>query len=374
MTQEQAIPRWICDGAGVARLAERIGTGPVAIDTEADSYHRYREKVCLVQISFRDDTVLVDPLAGLDLAPLRPVLESPAVLKIMHGADYDLRLLDRDLGIRIGGLFDTMIAARLVGERAFGLAALVASRLGVQLDKKHQLADWSRRPLPEELARYAADDTRYLAALYRILENRLVELGRLEWAREEFRKLEGVRWVAESEDPEAYREVTGAARLERRGLAVLRELFEWRRESAQRRDVPLYRIASDAVLVALAERPPVGVDDLGRAGGVPPGLSRGRNAEAIVERVRGAIEADPSSWPERRPRAARRDPGPSAARFRALRHRRDGLAARLDLEPSIVANRATLEAIATKLDGGGDWRTVPDLRRWQIEILEEIVS
>lgn len=364
MTDERPLPRWICDRADVVRLVERIGVGPVAIDTEADSYHHYREKVCLIQISFRDDTVLIDPLARPDVEPLRPVLESPGVPKVMHGADYDLRLLDRDLGITIGGLFDTMIAARLVGERACGLAALLESRLGVRLDKRHQLADWSRRPLPEELVRYAADDTRHLPALYRILEDRLAELGRLEWAREEFRRLEGVRWIVEPDDPEAYRDVKGAARLERRGLAVLRELFAWRRETAERDDVPPFRIATDAVLVALAERPPGDVHDLARA----------RRAEAIVGRVRRALETEPTSWPERRRRASRRDPGPSAARFRALRDRRDGLAARLDLEPSILVNRAALEAIATKLDGGEDWRTVPELRRWQIGLLEEIVA
>lgn len=374
MIEEQSIPRVIDDHEGVVRLAQSIRSGPLAVDTEADSYHHYREKVCLVQVSFGDDTAVVDALAGLDLEPLRPVLESPGVPKILHGADYDLRLLDRDLGLRIVGLFDTMVAARLVGERACGLAALLESRLGVRLDKRHQLADWSRRPLPEALLRYAAEDTRHLVALHRILEDRLVELGRLEWAREEFRRLEGVRGSVAPEDPEAYRDVKGAARLGRRGLAVLRELFAWRRETAQRRDVPPYRVAMDSTLIALAEHPPETVRDLSRAGGAIRALSRDESAEEIVARARRALETRPAEWPERRSRSRGGVPGPAAARVRLLRDRRDRLAARLALEPSILATRATLEAIAMHLDDGRDWRTAPGVRRWQIDLLEEVVS
>ena len=195
-------PRWVQDRESLAESTGEIAAGPVAIDTEADSFHHYREKVCLIQVTFGTTTLLVDPLAVTELGPLGAVLEDPAVLKVLHGADYDLRLLDRDHGVRPRNLFDTMIAARLTGERSFGLAPLLASHLDVRLDKKYQLADWSRRPLPPEMAEYAAADTRHLLDLREILADRLTELGRLEWAEEEFGRLESVRWTATARDAE----------------------------------------------------------------------------------------------------------------------------------------------------------------------------
>src|SRR4029079_2620570 len=151
-----------------------------------------------------------DPLVGVSLEPLRPLLQDRGVAKVMHGADYDLRLLARDHAVDVAGVFDTMIAARLTGERAFGLAALLEKHLGVRLDKSHQRADWSRRPLPPAMAAYAVEDTRHLAELGTRLRARLAELSRLSWAEEEFRRLEGVRW-AESAEPEPWRKIKGAS-------------------------------------------------------------------------------------------------------------------------------------------------------------------
>ncbi|MDX1389431.1 MAG: ribonuclease D, partial [Acidobacteriota bacterium] len=228
---------WIEQTTGLVAAVREVGAGPLALDTEADSYHRYHDKVCLVQLSFGGRDVLVDPLAGVDLAVLSEVLENRRIPKILHGADYDLRILGRDFGLSFRGVFDTMIAARLVGERAFGLASLVERHLGVRLDKTHQLADWSQRPLPDELVLYAVSDTRFLPPLAERLEARLEELGRVSWAAEEFRHLEKVRWSGEPPDGEAFRRIKRSASLDRRGLAIVRELYHWRDGRARARDV-----------------------------------------------------------------------------------------------------------------------------------------
>ncbi|HKQ61355.1 MAG TPA: ribonuclease D, partial [Candidatus Polarisedimenticolaceae bacterium] len=244
--------RWIDDGPSLERALAAAGAATLALDCEADSLHHYPEKLCLVQLSAAGEDWLIDPLA-FDLAALRPALEDRARPKILHGADYDLRLLGRDLGFRVAGLFDTMLAARLVGERAFGLAALLDKYLGVSLDKKHQTADWSRRPLPAELQRYAVADTHHLQPLAAALDERLRALGRRSWADEEFLRLESIRW-RETPDPEAWRRVRGAAGLDRRGLAVVRELYSWRDGEARRRDTPPFRVLSDERMAELARR------------------------------------------------------------------------------------------------------------------------
>jgi len=173
---------WIRDARSLSEALSGIGDGPLALDTEADSFHHYPEKICLIQLSTRARTYLVDPLTGLNLRSLGEVLEDGAVTKILHGADYDLRLLRRDHDLQIRNLFDTMIAARLTGETRFGLASLLESHLGVRLDKRFQRADWSQRPLPREMVEYAAADTRHLAELRSILDARLLSLGRRDWA------------------------------------------------------------------------------------------------------------------------------------------------------------------------------------------------
>ena len=247
---------WVDRSATLENELADVGRGPLALDTEADSMHHYREKVCLIQLSFGGRDLLVDPLAGVDLAPLRPVLVDPGTRKILHGADYDIRILHRDYDLEIVGLFDTMIAARLVGERAFGLSALLEKFLDVKLDKKYQRADWSRRPLTPEMESYALCDTRYLEPLARILEERLEQLGRGEWAAEEFRRLENVRWAAERGPEGLLQRLKGVQALDRRQLAVANELVLLRDETARRRDQPLFRVMRDEVLLELVKLGP----------------------------------------------------------------------------------------------------------------------
>lgn len=366
---------WPAGAAALAEVAARIGGGPLAVDTEADSFHHYRDKVCLIQLSFGATDVLVDPLSGLDLSPLAGPFGDPSVPTLLHGADYDLRLFDRDCGLRVRGLFDTMVAARLVGETAFGLSALLESYVGVRLDKKFQRADWSVRPLPPEMQRYAVHDTRFLPALAERLQARLRELGRTEWAEEEFRRLERVRWEGDRREREAWQRIKGVRKLPRACLAVLRELATLRERTACRRDVPPFRVMRDEVLVELARLAPAESSALERVRGLPRSWKSGARAAALLAAVERGCGVDPADGP-RLPRAAGRQPltREQEARLRRLREARDGVAGKLGLEPSVVAPRALLERLVRAQDEGLPVDEVADLRRWQRRLLEEALD
>jgi ribonuclease D len=365
---------WVRDREALLGVVRDLGRGPVALDTEADSFHRYRAKVCLVQLSGPAGTALLDPLSGLDLEPLRPLLEDPGIRKVLHGSDYDIRILDRDFGLRVRGLFDTMIAARLTGARAWGLATLLGRHLGVEIDKRFQLADWSRRPLPDGMIAYAAADTRHLVPLSELLEKELVRTGRVEWAQEEFRRLEAVRWAGAPEDSEAYRRLKGASRLDRLALAVLRELHAWRESEARRRDVPAFRVLPDALLVGIARQRSETGGETSRFSPMPRRLARRGEAEAIREAVRRALALPPDRRPELHVRSRPRVPPAVRRRVERLRKRRDAVARELDLEPALVAPRSLLEAVAGRIESGESWRDLPELRTWQTPLLARIVQ
>lgn len=363
-------PEWITETARLEALVRQVGRGPVALDTEADSLHHYPEKVCLVQLHFGGAPYLLDPLAGLDLAALGPLLADRGVLKIFHGADYDLRVLQRDFGLEVRGLFDTMVAARLVGERAFGLAALLERHFGVHLDKSHQRADWSRRPLPPAMILYAALDTRYLEDLAGKLTGELERLGRTRWAEEEFRRLETVRWNDEP-DAEAYRRIKGSARLGRRGLAALKELVACREAEARRRGRPPFKVLSNDALLRVAGELPASESELD---GLPTAWRSGRLARSLLAAVRAARELPETELPELR---SGRRPAKNAvreARLRRLRRERDALAASLGIESSVLAPRSVLERAVDALEAGQRPEDVPDLRVWQAGLLGPVFA
>lgn len=365
---------WIRTTEDLSRVADEIGEGPLALDLEADSFHHYQAKVCLLQLAFGDREVLVDPLAGLDPAPLGRVLGRRATRKILHGADYDLRLLHRDLGLEVEGLFDTMIAARLTGERAFGLAALVEARLGVRLDKRHQRADWSERPMPADRAQYAAEDVRYLRPLSEWLEGRLRELGRWAWAEEEFRCLEGSRWAPQAPDPDAFLRVKGSGDLDPRGLAVLRELYRFRDGEARERDLPPFKVARDEALVEIVRAAPRSAAELARVPLLSARLRRGAAAEELLRAVdRGRTVAD-AELPRRAPRRRRRPDPELETRVRALQQARDEVARELDLDPAVVASRALLESLLRAVDAGEPPGEVPGLHSWQAALVIPLLA
>lgn len=363
---------WVEDDDTLRRVLGEVAAGPVAVDTEADSFHHYREKVCLLQMSSSAGDVLVDPLAGVDLRLFQPIFADRSIVKVLHGADYDLRILRRDFDLEVRGLFDTMIAARLVGERAYGLAALLERFLGVRIDKAHQRDDWSERPLPPSMIAYASTDTRHLIELHGVLSGKLQELDRTSWAEEEFLRLEAVRFQPDERDGEEYRDVKGASSLDRRGLAVLRELSLWRHAVAAHRDVPLFRVLRDEVLVALSKGRPGDGAGLRSIAGVPRSLEPSRERALLAAIAKGEQVGDPD-LPTLDPKPKfRRDPA-LEARVKVLRDKRDGIASDLGIDPSVLATRSVLEEVLGCLDRGHPIGQANGIRQWQARILAGIL-
>jgi ribonuclease D len=327
--------------AGLAR--ELAGESALAVDLEADSLHHYREKVCLVQISTPRRDILLDTLAVRDLAPLREIFADPAVRKIFHAADYDLRSLWRDFGIEVRGLHDTSIAAQLLGEEKIGLADLLAKHFGVTLDKRYQRADWSRRPLSPEMVSYAAEDTRHLGRLSALLERELAAKGRMAWAEEEWSLLEQVRFA--QSDKSSFQRVKGSQLLNRRGLAILDELVRWRETEAERRDVPPFKVMGNETLLEVVRLSPEHRRDLHKAG---PGHRRvmARYEEELVGAVARGLALDEDrlpAWPSRE--RAERDPQ-AETRLKHLKTWRAAAAERLGISPGILINNALLEELS----------------------------
>ena len=226
-----------------ALLSDISGAPLVALDTEAASFHRYHDRIYLIQLSTPSVTAVIDPLGVADLSPIGTLLADPDVEKVFHDADYDLRLFDRQFGFRAKRLFDTRIAAQFLSEPGIGLGALLEKYFGVTADKRFQRADWSARPLSAPMLEYAAGDTLNLCELRHILREKLDEAGRLAWVAEECTLLEGTRWTAAEADPELdYLRLKGAKALDRRSLALLRELHGWRAETAATLDRAEFRV------------------------------------------------------------------------------------------------------------------------------------
>ncbi|MGZ8376913.1 MAG: ribonuclease D [Gemmatirosa sp.] len=342
----------------------------LALDTEGASFHRFVDRIYLLQLTARtsdgtETSAILDPLSVGPLPALGALLEDPTVEVIFHDADYDLRLLHQDYGWHPRPLFDTRIAAQLLGLRAFGLAALLEREFDVKLDKKHQRADWSMRPLTADMLDYAAQDTRFLPELRDRLRRQLEKAGRLAWAEEEFARLEGTRW-AEEEPGQGFMKMKGARDLNRRELALLRELVQWRDGIAASLDRATFRVAGNEVLLELARRAPRTRDELAAIKGVPRGSLEARGGE-MLEAVRRGLEVPDADLP-RFPRAPRWDRDPDFdARVSRLRGVRDDAAQRLDLDPGVLLSRERLEAVARKNPQTPDeLAAMSELRRWQV--------
>lgn len=372
-TNQKHAPTYIDTPTRSARFLDGLASvTELAIDTEGASFHRFVDRIYLLQISTRRQTAILDPL-GIEVPErLGRLLEDTRVEVVFHDADYDLRLLHQDYGWHPRNIFDTRIAAQFAGIRAFGLAALLETHFGVRLDKKHQRADWSMRPLSREMLHYAAQDTMYLLDLRDRLRDELERLGRLHWAREEFARLEGTRWE-EGADEDGFLRAKGARDLNRRELAIFRELTRWRDAVAGELDRATFRVAGNETLLELARKAPTTPEGLSGVKGMPRGILERRSQEILSAVERGL--ALPEDELPRFPRAARwsRDPD-FESRVSRLRTVRDAAAQRLDLEPGVLCSRERLEAVARKNPTSlEELAEIPEIRRWQVDEMGEAV-
>jgi ribonuclease D len=371
----------IATAAKIAELVEQMEDADrVAVDTEADSLHCYREKLCLLQVSVPGRDYVVDPLAGvagpafsgqplqseqrdrisdgdrrgwaiqpvqptgcppgaerIDIAPLCAALERKEI--VLHGADFDLRLLRRSLNFAARRIFDTVIAARLLGIREFSLAALVKRYFGVELGKGSQKANWARRPLPARMLEYAINDTHYLLPLAERLESQLKQCDRMDWLRQSCQRAIEQATVERVRDEDEVWRVRGSASLRGRAAAVLRALWQWREKEAEAADRPPFHILQNHELLNAA---------VSFASEKLPDYRHfsSRRRQAFRAAAQSALQSRESEWPVSRRRSGTRPSAEMIARTEELRRRRDRAAMELDLEPSFIAPRSTLGVIA----------------------------
>lgn len=367
---------YVREPAAMQKLLHRIDAAEtVAVDTEADSLHNYSEKVCLVQLSFRDEHYLVDPLAELDLRELLDILAEKKLL--LHGADYDLRMLRTSLGFRPRRqVFDTMIAAQLLGIEQIGLAALIERFFGFAIGKEGQKSDWSRRPLSDMQLRYAVNDTRYLEPLAERLAGDLIERHRLGWHGESCRAMVEATARDRPRDPDDAWRIKGAGRLSRRQLAYLKELWRWRDHHARRANVPAFKVFGNEQILEIlrwAESHP------GVALQQGPKLPRnivGPLHKTLEEALARAAATPPAQWPEIKKFARDESSRPDRKeQIDALREECARIAKQLEIAASTLAPRAALEAIARSRPRTADEIVASGaLLRWQAELLQEAVE
>ena len=345
----------------------------IAVDLEADSMFHFKEKVCLVQIATKKINAIIDPLRINDLSPLKPLFADRDIKKIFHGADYDVRSLYRDFQITINNLFDTQIAALFLGLKATGLDALLQNRLSINLDKKYQKKDWSKRPLPEEMVEYAAKDAIFLLPLAELLEKELREKQRLSWVYEECAILSKVRPAALNSDP-LYLKFKGAGQLSRRTLAALERLLQLRLKIAKRKDKPLFKIFSNRSMIKLAEAKPANLRRLKKTNALSA-RQIDMYGNVLVEAINKALNMPENRLPVY-PRSKAPVKKPEVTeRIKALKPLRDNKAKALEINPSLVLTNAMINTLAihNPLDKS-DIKRIKGLKNWQTEEFGEDIT
>src|SRR5438552_4879795 len=327
--------------ASVSQLAELLpqieSVDRVAVDTEADSLHCYREKLCLLQVSLPGCDYIVDPLADVDLTPLGTALEQKEI--VLHGADFDLRLLRRGLNFVAQRIFDTVIGARLLGIREFSLAALVKRYFDVELGKGSQKANWARRPLSARMLEYAMNDTHYLLPLVERLESQLKQFHRIDWLRQSCQRAVEQAAVERARDKDELWRIRGSGLLRGRAAAVLRALWQWREKEAEAADrQPFHILQNHELLNAAVSFASEKLADYRHFSS--------RRRQAFRQAAQNALQLSEGEWPVSLRRFGTRPSAGMMARTEELRRRRDRGARELDLEPTFIAPRSTLEAIA----------------------------
>ncbi len=365
----QASYRLLDKSPAVTSYLRELGRPPaLAIDLEADSLYSYQEKACLVQITTAAGNVILDPLGAPEgMQELGPLLADGSILKVFHGADYDIRLLKKAFGFAPHNIVDTAMAAQLLGRPAFGLAALLSEDFGLDLAKGHQRDDWARRPLNPQQLLYAALDTAYLLPLWERLRGQLERLGRLEWAEEEFALLEQVT-PAPPREP-SWLDVKGTTHLTPQQRAILHNLVLVRDEAARSWDRPPFKVLSDRVLISWALEPPSTREQVYRTATANLGILR-RLAPRVLAAVHNASEAN---LPRRRlSNGVRFAPLTTEQKERVVRLKqvREEAAACLGIHPGLLVTSETLERMARLPAGEVDAGLESSLKRWQRSVLE----
>ena len=339
----------------LSNCSEIDGERICAIDTEADSLHRYKESLCLIQFTVGKECVLIDPLAIDDLAPLDQYLRDATVW--MHGADYDMTMLKREFGHIPPTVYDTQIGARLLGVKKFGLGNLVEHYFDIVLSKSSQKADWGKRPLSEKMIDYALNDVRYLLEMGEMICAQLKEKGRFEWFTE---SCEAARTkVADRDDSrdEQWR-ISGSGKLDPYGLACLRALWNWRDVEAEAWDRPSFMVATNRQLIewslSLADKKQI---DL-------PKHYRGERIRRYKEAIASLADLPKSEWPARPVKLRRKKDKNFDSRVDALSAKRNTIAAELDIDSSLIISRSVIEMLAAD-----EAKPEDVLMSWQIKLL-----
>jgi ribonuclease D len=356
-------------------MGNLIPAARLAIDIEADSLYHYFEKVCLIQISSERDTYIVDPLAIRTIEELAPLMSNPALEKVFHAAGYDVFCLRRDFGFNFANLFDTHVAAQLLGYEFLGLGALMEEILGIHHSKRRQRDDWSRRPLDPEQMIYAAMDTHHLLRLRDALEAGLRQKGRLSWAQEEFDTAATTERPSKEFDPEGFRRIKGNRELSSQDQVVLRALYIFRDAAAQKLDVPPFKVLNNSVLLDLTKKPPKSQHELLSRPGVSYRVAR-RFAGDIMNTIAEAQRQN-SSVLESSVRNGWRSPSRAAKiRLEALKAWRKDKAGELGLQVGVVFPANLLENLAAAPpEDPEELGNLPGMRQWRVrEFGEEILQ
>ncbi len=322
-------------------LANLRGSPVIGVDTESDSLYAYFEKVCLLQFSIPDVDYLVDPLA-VNLAAVGELLADLRYEKVFHAAEYDIMCMKRDYGFDFQNIFDTMIAARLLGWRRYGLGSILQDRFDVRLDKRMQRYNWGLRPLSEAALKYAQLDTHFLLRLRELQLTELQAKSRLVEARQAFKRQAQVEPTPKVFNPDDFWRIRGSRDLVPVEQAVLRRLYIFRDQHARKLNRPPFKVMNDATLVRLAQARPTDMRSLARVKGLSYHMRHHAGGRVLKAIAKGLKSPFPSYPRNRHPRPDNE----TLARYEALRAWRKRAAQARSLEPDLILPNSTLMALA----------------------------
>ena len=353
----------------VAALSEAVVIG---VDTESDSFYSYQERVCLIQLSDMHADYIIDPLAVKDLSALAPIMADPDVVKVLHGADYDVVCLRRDFEFDFVNVFDTLIASQLLGFDRIGLADLIRRFFGHEIDKQYQRHDWSKRPLQPEHIEYARGDTHFLLALREILDRKLSSADRQRHMAEECALVAARQWQGRRFDEHGFLKMKGAKNLDSDALKVLRRLWLYRDGEARSQNRPVFKVIPDGVLLTLAQKRPAHFADLEK---VMPGkvAMKRRYGQGLLNAIEEGLSDE--AVPKAPPKKAKKPKGPkprlrgrqAERAFSELKSWRNATIQKHKLSPFTTASNGVLQAIATRRPRSLDeLAALPQVRNWQV--------